>query len=84
MYNNMYNGGYGFWIFDVLFAIVFWVLIIWLIVVLIRWLSHPHGDENHIRHKDNTALKIIEERYARGEINKDEFEQKKKDLTSNQ
>jgi putative membrane protein len=28
----------------------------------------------------NTALEILRQRYARGEINKEEFEAKKKDL----
>ncbi len=30
--------------------------------------------------RDKTPLEILQERYARGEINKEEFEQRKRDL----
>ncbi len=54
--------------------IVFWVLFIAFIVWLLREIV---GKNNH---SDSKALSILEERYAKGEINKREFEEKKKDL----
>lgn len=55
--------------------LVFWGLAIAGIVLAIRWLVSagrgPSGDR---------ALDILRERYARGEINKDEFEAKRRDL----
>jgi len=75
----MMNFGFGpFGGFGWIFMILWWVLIIAGIVALIRWLtSQSHGTNNHAK----SALEILQERYAKGEINKQEFEEKKKDLS---
>jgi len=75
--NNMMNFGFeplnGFgWIFMTLW----WVLTIAGIVVLTKWLtSRSRGTHNH----EKSALEVLKERYAKGEIDKKEFEEKKKD-----
>jgi putative membrane protein len=46
------------------------------VVLGIRWLA-GHGREE----RRDRALDIIRERYARGEINKEEFEGRRKDLS---
>jgi len=72
-----YGGGWGF--FGVLHMLLWWVLIILGIVVLVKWLFSGTGGSAQAR--ENRALEILKERYARGEIGKDEFEQKKRDLS---
>lgn len=58
--------------FGPLLMIVFWVVLIYLLVSVFRNSSHYH--------KNNSPLDILKERYAKGEINKEQFESMKKDL----
>ena len=76
--NNMMNFGYGFGSFGLIFMILFWVLIIAGIVALIRWLA---SQSRGFRGDEKTPLDVLKGRYAKGEIDKKEFEEKKKDLS---
>jgi putative membrane protein len=55
--------------------ILFWGLLIAGTVFLIRWFI----GETVIKREDS-ALEILKKRYARGEINKQEFDERKRDL----
>jgi putative membrane protein len=57
------------------FMLLFWALVIVGVVLGIRWLI-SQGKES----RSDSALEILRQRYARGEINKEEFEARKKDL----
>ena len=59
--------------------LLFWGLILVVIVLLARGLGTRSGG-NEPRPSDKTALDILGERYARGEIDKTEFEEKRRDL----
>jgi putative membrane protein len=58
------------------FGWIFWIVIfgivIWLVLTLTGKISGGTGPES--------ALDILKRRYAEGEISKEEFEEKKKDL----
>jgi putative membrane protein len=56
--------------------LVFWGVVIVGIVLCIRWLVSQGRPP-----RSDTALEILRQRYARGEIDKQEFEAKKRDLS---
>ena len=70
----MWWWGWGFGIMALMGF--FWILVIIGFIVGIRWLLGKGR-----REKMDSALQILRERYARGEINKEEFETRKKDLS---
>ena len=68
---------WGAWgVFMMLAMLLFWGLVIAGIVLVIRWLARQGGGAG-----SDAALEILRQRYARGEINKEEFEAKKRDLS---
>lgn len=72
---NMNGWGMGF---GGIGMVLFWVLIIAGIVALVKWFAAASPRDDSSREK--TTLDVIKERYARGEIYREEFEQKKSDL----
>jgi putative membrane protein len=90
----MWDGGYmmgagWFWMPVMLIAIA---LIVVGVILLIRGLGSSRQDDRQgvapsagppppgVR--SSTALQVLEERYARGEIDRDEFLRRREDLTS--
>ena len=73
--------GMGWWmIFWGLLMVIFWGGIIFLIVWGIRKFM-SQGGWSRGPSEGRSALDIAKERYARGEITKEQFEQLKKDLS---
>ena len=57
--------------------ILFIALIVILVVFLVRWFgASGHGTSSH-QPSRKTPLDILKERFARGEIDKEEFEERK-------
>jgi putative membrane protein len=72
-------GRWDMWHPGAIIGLVLLVLIIVLVIVGIVALVGHGGSKSAIR--ENSALTIARERYARGEISKEQFEQMKKDLS---
>lgn len=75
----MWEGGGGFW-FGPLWMIV-WIVVLALgIAALVRWLGASGGGAER---SVCTARNILDERYARGEIDRDEYIRRKQDIEAN-
>lgn len=89
MMGDWHWGGSAGWI-GLLFMLLFWAVVIVGVVLLVRALSGQGRDragDAQVRtgqpdaaHRP-TALDVLEERYARGEIDREEFLARKADLT---
>lgn len=86
----MWYYGWDWWLggglFMFFFMLVFWALIIAGAVWFIRYIANGapgggmHASTNSNSSGRASALDILKERYAKGEIDKSEFEAKKKDI----
>ena len=74
-------GGWGIGWYGGIFMIIFWVLVLVGLIFLIKWLIQSTNRVKSDAGRGNSALEILKERYARGEIDTAEFEEKKKVLT---
>ncbi|MGE5254126.1 MAG: SHOCT domain-containing protein [Planctomycetaceae bacterium] len=90
-----WGGGYGGWgmgpgmmgywgmgWFGMIFMLAFWVLVIAGLVFLVRWLFHASRGDRGVSSTGTRALEILKERYAKGEITKEEFDRTRQDLVS--
>jgi putative membrane protein len=81
--NMMWSGG-GWYamIFGPLFMILFLAVLIAVVVLLVRWLAGPwHGTmPPHHSLPGRAPLDILKERFARGEIDKQEFDERRRVL----
>ncbi|SHH99953.1 SHOCT domain-containing protein [Desulfofustis glycolicus] len=81
---HMWGGMMGDWgmgWFGMIFMLLFWVLVIAGIVFLVRWLVQGRGGRDRFdAGTGSQAMEILKQRYARGEISKDEFESMKKEI----
>jgi len=73
----MYGYDHGGWMFGGGIGMV----LVWLVpIALVIWLVSTWGKSSGGNPTEKTALDILKERYAKGEIGKDEFEGKKRDI----
>ncbi len=81
-YNNWHMGpgmmgGWGMgWI-----MLLFWILVLVGLILIIKWLLQMTSGDKKLT-GGGSAIDILKERYARGEIDKTEFQAIKKDLAN--
>ncbi len=73
--------GWGHMFFGSVMMLLFWAGLILLIVLAVRWIGSGPGRIGEQAPRENRALEILEERFARGEIDKEEFEERKRLLS---
>ncbi len=78
----MMGFGMGFSILGVLIMLVFWVGLIFLAVWLVKsvFSSSNRSSNASTTPKELNAMEILAQRYARGEITRDQYEMMKHDL----
>jgi putative membrane protein len=75
------NWGWGHMIFGSVMMILFWGLIVVGVVILVRWLMSGSSHQSGSSPPRKPALDILEERFAKGEIDREEFEERKRLLS---
>ncbi len=73
--DGMYGFGMGWGWFGPFLMIAFWVLVILGIIYLVKAIAGRSASS-----KEDTPLDILKKRYARGEIDQEEFIKRKMDL----
>ncbi|MDH3662589.1 MAG: SHOCT domain-containing protein [Alphaproteobacteria bacterium] len=74
----MWGGWYGMFM-GPLMMIIFIAVVVVLVVLAVRWLGSGHGASQPLS-PTKTPLDILKERFARGEIDKEEFEERRRVL----
>jgi putative membrane protein len=59
---------------------VLWIVVVGLIVWAVTAAVRRPGDSETVSRTGESAMEILKKRYARGEINKQEYEERKRDL----
>lgn len=80
MWNHTGEWGMGWMGIGPVHMLVFWGVVIFIIVALVRLLSGSSRGSDKPDRPEKDALDILKERYARGEIDHEEFEERKKRL----
>ncbi len=74
--------GMGFGVIGLLLMILFWGALIVGAVWVVRAIFPSGGSESGPRKRDLSAREILDQRYARGELTREEYELTKQDLLS--
>lgn len=77
---HMWNGGWQGWFFGPVMMIVFLAVVVVVVVLLVRWLGWPSHGNTPQHPPGQTPLDILKERFAKGEIDKEEYEERRRIL----
>lgn len=78
--HHMWDGGWHGMFLGPLFMMLFFVVLVVAVVVVIRWLGGLPSHHAHHMPGGKAPLDVLKERYARGEIDKEEFEERRRVL----
>lgn len=73
-YMHSYPGGMGWGWFGIPLMLLFWGVLLFAVIMLVRYLAAGRGSSH------GNAIEILRERYARGEISFEEYEESKRNL----
>lgn len=79
-HGHMFEWGWGHMIFGSLFMLLFWVAFIVAVIAAVRWLISVGQGSSRMASGDS-SLDVLRERFARGEIDREEFEERRRVLT---
>ena len=79
-YNNGVGWGWGAWIMMSLAMVVFWGLVIFAVVAIFRGTSRTTNGGDRVTHPD--PMQILDERFARGEIDEADYHARREVLRS--
>ena len=75
-YHHMTGGGMG------IVMIIFWIVLIGALALLVSGAVNGIRGSHQNGYESQKPLEILKQRYARGEIEKDEYEDKRRSLTT--
>lgn len=79
---HMWGGwGWGHMVFGSIFMVLFWGGLVVVIVLAVRWLGGGPAGGTGAPPAGSTPLDILQERFARGEIDAEEYEERKRVLS---
>lgn len=76
--SGYWSGPWHGWFMGPLMMLIFLAVVVAVVVLVVRWLGT--SDAPRDAHGRNTPLNILKERFARGEIDKTEFDERRKVL----
>lgn len=77
--SNVFNGGpWWVWLIAMAAQLLFWIALVWVGVYVFRRWSKGQGIRTH---DAGAALDVLRERYARGQIDTEEYLRRKQDLS---
>lgn len=85
MWGNVPGGGMAGWGYGVtgVFNMAIWIILVVIVVAAVAWFVRRSSLTMHRSDRRRSpGLDAIEERYARGEVDRDEYLQKKRDMST--
>ncbi|HUS52489.1 MAG TPA: SHOCT domain-containing protein [Thermohalobaculum sp.] len=75
--DHMWGGGWHGWFFGPLMMVFWLVILVGAVILIARWLGASGHIESRRKAPGSDALDILRERFAKGEIDKAEFEERR-------